>query len=560
MQMRVPETIVSSTQPAVTCSRPVRVGVLLDSQWSPRWVKQVLDDIRLCSGVVPYLLVVTSSDTAQPTRTRNGDSGSPVLLRIWTRLDNFFRADNASATAPVHLQLSEYGDVFPVHVSGAGVCSPGDLERVEKLGLTVIVNLATSCPDLRLPSAAQRGIWRFAPFDSVLSQNNARFFWQQLKSPIVTDCIVEHSDGAPRLVHRAFVASDPESPYRAQNGLLWRRSAFLVQRLCALGDRATENPPMEERPSEAVQSSGAMPAPSNLQTARILAGVLANGAKRIVQRQITNQHWFIALRQSPNVPFSNQDMKGFRVIRSPRNRYYADPFVIEIAGKQYVFVEDYRTDQRKGVISYFVDDGSQYVDAKPALETEYHLSYPFLFRWNNEIFMLPETSGAGRIEAFRAVKFPDRWEPHAVLLDNIVGYDPTLLEYDGKFWLFLSGVLKYGAQNNDLSIFYADHPFGSWHPHPGNPVVSDPLRARPAGAVIRQGGHLYRPGQDCWGTYGRAITVNRIEELSETQYREVPVGRIEPKWLPGITGTHTFNDNGRLQVIDGRIRTPRWRA
>jgi hypothetical protein len=551
IQTRISERMVASAAAPRPCPRRIRVGILLDTLRPPRWVKQILDDVRASETLSPVLLLAERPRQQSKVQRQDAD-GCNALLRLWTRLDTLIRTNEENAMKLVGINPGDYGDVTLI---GTGACTPNDLARIQKLHLDVIVNLSSLTSSKELSSVARRGIWDFAGADPP----SASFFWQQRKSPIVTDEIRQQTNGVERILHRALLTSDPESPYRAQNVLLWRRSAFLVNRLCALANDPEKEPAFEDLvPAPPPENVHQTPAPSNLETARLLAGILANGMGRIVQRQLTTQHWFIAVRKSRGAPIGANDMTGFKVIRSPRKRYYADPFVIEVSGNQYVFVEDYRSDEGKAVISYFIYDGSGDVDATVALETDYHLSYPFLFRWKDALFMMPETSHAHRVEVFKATEFPNRWQPYAVLLDDVVGYDPTLLEYGGKFWLFLSGVLKYGAQNNDLSIYYAENPFGPWHSHPGNPVVTDPRRARPAGAIFSHGGHLYRPGQDCWGSYGRAITVSRIEELSETRYREVPVSRIAPEWFPNITGTHTFNDNGHIQVIDGRVLAPRW--
>jgi hypothetical protein len=63
-----------------------------------------------------------------------------------------------------------------------------------------------------------------------------------------------------------------------------------------------------------------------------------------------------------------------------------------------------------------------------------------------------------------------------------------------------------------------------------------------------------RPAQDCTKTYGGAVVVNRIVTLSETQYEEVPVRRIEPI-APYRQGLHTLCPAGPYTLIDGK----RWR-
>ncbi len=71
-------------------------------------------------------------------------------------------------------------------------------------------------------------------------------------------------------------------------------------------------------------------------------------------------------------------------------------------------------------------------------------------------------------------------------------------------------------------------------------------------------GRLYRPTQDCSVRYGYAITLNEVTRLTPDEFKERPVNHIRPSWMPGLRGTHTWNESRRLQVIDGlRMVDPR---
>jgi hypothetical protein len=96
-------------------------------------------------------------------------------------------------------------------------------------------------------------------------------------------------------------------------------------------------------------------------------------------------------------------------------------------------------------------------------------------------------------------------------------------------------------------------------PHPSNPIVSDVRRARPAGRIFLRDGKLIRPAQDSSRRYGGAIVLNEIEVLTETDYREKAVGRIEPNWRRRTVGTHCYTTDGRYETIDGyrrRVKPP----
>ena len=127
-----------------------------------------------------------------------------------------------------------------------------------------------------------------------------------------------------------------------------------------------------------------------------------------------------------------------------------------------------------------------------------------------------------------------------VLLDGLTAVDATVHADDGLLWLFVN-VVDGPAHRGDLCVYWSPSLKGPWRPHPANPVVSDPRSARPAGRLFRHGTALIRPSQDCSRRYGEAVVIlNQVEVLSKTDYRERPVGRIDPDWMPGLVGTHTY--------------------
>jgi hypothetical protein len=185
-----------------------------------------------------------------------------------------------------------------------------------------------------------------------------------------------------------------------------------------------------------------------------------------------------------------------------------------------------------------------------ALDRDYHLSYPFVFRDAEGIFMIPESGAIRQVQLFAALEFPNKWQLDTVLLDGVEAYDPTLSRDDGYFWLFVTIPRPGVSPHEELHLYSSGDLRGPYEPHPHNPVVSDVRRARPAGALFREGGKLFRPSQDCLLRYGHAIQINEIVALTPTEYRERPAGRIEPTWLHAGLATHTINHDGTYEVVD----------
>ena len=192
---------------------------------------------------------------------------------------------------------------------------------------------------------------------------------------------------------------------------------------------------------------------------------------------------------------------------------------------------------------------------RAVLRRAWHLSYPCVFGWNGEHFMLPEAAESGMVQLFRAVYFPFQWEPDTLLLDGIKAVDPTIFEHEGRWWMFLS-TPSYGRVFEDLSIYSADSPRGPWLPHRLNPVLSDTVGGRCAGSIFRRDGRLFRPAQNGSRRYGYAIDIREITKLTTEDFAERPAGEIRPDWAPGLIGTHTLNVTGEVTVIDGVRR--RW--
>ncbi|MBI2677657.1 MAG: hypothetical protein HYX28_02635 [Candidatus Koribacter versatilis] len=251
-------------------------------------------------------------------------------------------------------------------------------------------------------------------------------------------------------------------------------------------------------------------------------------------------------------------------ITPPRGHFFADPFLLTHAGSKFLFFEDYDHDLGKGMVAFMQQrsDGT-WTPAQTVLERDYHLSYPCVFADGGEVYMVPETSANHTIELYRAVGFPHRWELDSVLMRDVKAADTTLHHArDGRWCMFTSLAPDAASYYGPLHLFWAASPRGPWTPHRANPISTDGLRTRSAGALFQRDGTLYRPSQDCSAQYGQAVIMNRVDELSEASYRETPVDRMTAATVDGALRVHTFNCDQDLEVRDALRFTPRsnWRA
>jgi hypothetical protein len=285
------------------------------------------------------------------------------------------------------------------------------------------------------------------------------------------------------------------------------------------------------------------------------AGAAYRAVSFVAQGALTREQWFLTLgKAGPGLP---ESLRGVKPVYPPPSRGFADPFLFERGGETFIFFEDIELNSGKGSIAAArLSPKGGFDEFKTVLSLEHHLSYPFVFEHQGEVYMMPESAQAGRLDVYRASEFPLRWEFFRTVMAGVYLVDGTLFEYDGKFWLFAGGRVPSGSSHDELYLFFGPTPFGPFAPHPMNPVVSDVRRARPAGRIFRDGERIIRPAQDCSGHYGRAVEFREIEVLTETDYAERYAGRMTPAGVGGNSKAHTYERLGGLWAADGLRRIP----
>jgi hypothetical protein len=239
-----------------------------------------------------------------------------------------------------------------------------------------------------------------------------------------------------------------------------------------------------------------------------------------------------------------------------RARFVADPFMIRGKdGDLYLFFEVLNDRRNKGEIGYATSlDGRRWRYGSIIMRERHHLSYPYVFSWDDDFYMIPECHESGRIRIFRAVQFPKRWEVFCVIArgDKRKPFiDPSVIHHDDRWYLF-----SYG-KNRSLFLFVAESLDGPWREHPMSPVVTgSPHFARPGGRVTAYSGIIYRYAQDETPHYGSKVWAFRITELTPATYREEPVS-ADPVLQPG---SDTWNRDGMHTIDPLEIAPGQWLA
>jgi len=265
---------------------------------------------------------------------------------------------------------------------------------------------------------------------------------------------------------------------------------------------------------------------------RIIVGVLLVGliggiyvvGKSLDLRPFSSSRqsrWSIGIYTGEN-PFSfvsPKDIKNpvltYAEVKDVPAKFVADPFMVKSNGTWYMFFEVFNTSSEQGDIGFALSQGGfswQYEQI--VLDEPFHLSYPQVFKWAGNYYMVPESREASSVRLYQAVNFPEEWKLVKELLQGDYA-DPSLIYYNNRWWLF---VLR---GEDELCLYYSDSLEETWKEHSKSPLITgDKNISRPGGRMIVYDGKVVRYTQDGDPTYGNQLRAFEIDILTTTDYAE----------------------------------------
>ena len=259
--------------------------------------------------------------------------------------------------------------------------------------------------------------------------------------------------------------------------------------------------------------------------------------------------WEIGFSKVPIDYFLAKKQPPMHWFKMPRNVFWADPFGIYKEDKYFVFYEEFNKSKEYGTINcLMLNNQFEIIDNKVVIDEGIHFSFPYVFEFKGEYFMLPETCQKNEISLYKSTHFPFEWKQEKVIL-NIPGMDNMLFYHSQKWWLIYSS-----ADSEKESIYYVrsnEDLFTDWEKCNEQIVYGSLYNSRSGGSVFEHENELYRIMQNCTDSYGQSVVINKIVNLSETDFREEAIKEIKlTSYLN--TGFHTISKCGSISFIDRR--------
>jgi len=232
--------------------------------------------------------------------------------------------------------------------------------------------------------------------------------------------------------------------------------------------------------------------------------------------------------------------------------FFADPFMVKENSIWYIFFEVLNAETDQGDIALATsNDGFNWNYKRIVLDESFHLSYPYVFKWENEYYMIPESMEANSIRLYKALEFPHKWIFIKTLIKGPY-VDSSIFHRKGLWWVFLEANPK---RDDTLKLYYSNSLYGPFTEHPASPIrKDDPGAARPSGRIIVYKDRIFRfsintdPEQSAGGNHVRAF---EITQLTKSSYKEKEV-----KESPVVKASGSGWNKDRMHHVDAhRIKT-----
>ncbi len=293
--------------------------------------------------------------------------------------------------------------------------------------------------------------------------------------------------------------------------------------------------------------------PTVIQSLTYIYKVVFAFFKRIFESRILKigDRWGVAFVHSK---WEVASLRKGVVIKNPTDHYYADPFVITKNDKTICYVEDYSRQAKKGCISAIeIFSNGEYKILGEIIKEEFHMSFPYIFEYENNLFMIPETSQSNSIRLYRCTDYPMKWEYQGDIFKDIDAADTMVFLFNNKWWLLTNTKGHYGNDHcSRLLAFYSDSPISAnWTPHENNPIVFDSRIARNGGILFSKNGFVVRGRQkQDFNAYGASLSLSKIIQLTKNSFIEEKITDVNPEFFKKIKGCHHMHANDEYTVYD----------
>jgi hypothetical protein len=253
-----------------------------------------------------------------------------------------------------------------------------------------------------------------------------------------------------------------------------------------------------------------------------------------------------------------KNLAMYKGVKIEKNFYESvfDPFLLEFNNKNYCFVSvnNFRNKKKSVICLYEVSELQTLKLGTILEEDDAFLSFPYVFKYNQKIYFVPNSNITGGTRLYECEEFPYRWRFKKILFKNLNLKNNLIFFYNNLWWLFSNvDVVNNNDYNSELFIFYSkDGPLTeNWISHTKNPIFTDCNQAKNSGIIIDDN-LIYRViSRREKKNVRQEISINKLTLLDSNNYSEEEYCIIKANFKKNLIGINSFSYQNNVAIFNG---------
>ena len=273
------------------------------------------------------------------------------------------------------------------------ICSD-DIEKIKRYDIDVFIRLGFRILKGDILKIAKSGVWSYHHGDNDVNRGRPPGIWEFLEkwdtTGMILQILTEDLDDG-KILYKSHSATNINSWKKNKNGYYWKGVSLIprkLKELHMLGNEVFFQKVYQDNKELKFYFNRLYKYPKRAE----LIWKLVQRYLSIAKKKIVNLFYFdqwILLYKFNKKGGPSKTIYQFKKIIPPKDKFWADPFVVKEDGEYYIFFEEYLYKTKKGHLSVLkIDKKGNYTEPKIILNKDYHLSYPFVFKDRGSFYMI----------------------------------------------------------------------------------------------------------------------------------------------------------------------------
>ena len=532
----------------------LRIGIISDTGILPKYDQELIGWIQNNSDKFDLEYQICLSNSKKKNKFDFFKKFNFLLLRIIKRLETIFlRKSNlildyetikfdASRLKKINFETKNLNNFNRISLDN------DDINKIKSLNLDIIIRTCGFILDGDVLNVSKFGILSFHHGDNNNYRGGPAGFWEIFdkvkESGFIIQKLDKNLDGGYKLFEGNFKSG---ITYAHNENILFKNSIFYFQKLLIL---IFKNRKLPINIPNKIYKKKIFKNPNIFEIFIYIIRIYPTLFKRLFLKILGNKKIWSVIYNDQNI-LKTSNYNKFTKISNYKNTFLADPFLFKKNNNKFLFGEEYNFKKSKGSIVVYEINGSTYNRIGICLDENFHLSYPYIFKFENNIYMLPETAQINEIRLYKCIDFPMKWKFFKTLKKDIFAVDNMIFYKNNYWWLFTNIANSHRDRFSNLDIFYCENPLtDKWKQHDKNPIFVNIYKSRNAGIIINKN-DIFRINQSpSFYEYGYEINLNKIVKLTPENYEEVCISNIKPDFKKNLIGIHHLNKIDEVVAMD----------